>query len=133
MSDNNHDRNSLEQKLKVSGYVHPDTDNTNTTPTYMSYREGDTYVSQSYDVYANFNSEDNKQENENNSNMNKLSLNQQQKNTNKLVLTVCPVCDSKAFYSCDCEYADLMCKNRHVWFTTKQGNVIVRDPHEDEE
>lgn len=122
MSDGSYNRNNIDQKLKESGYVHPETDNTNTDPTYMSYKEGDFYVSNNtYSTYANFNTDVEKTD----SKGNKVSA--------KQTLTICPICDTKAYYSCDCEYKDLMCKNKHVWFLTETGKLVIGDPHSDDE
>lgn len=124
MSNENYNRNNIDQKLKESGYVHPETDNCNTDPTYMSYNndnKGDTYVSgNSSNPYANFSADIEKTD----SKGNKIT---------KQILSICPICDTKAYYSCECEYKDLMCKNKHVWFITDTGKLVIGDPHSDDE
>lgn len=112
MSDIERARNSLDAKLSEMGYVHPESTNSNSGDGYKMYnKEGEsTYVSQDYNRYATF---DTKQSGD----VQKTDI--------------CPSCETKALYSCDCEFGDMMCTNGHMWYVQKDGKVIVGDPHKD--
>lgn len=105
-------RNALDQKLADMGYEHPDSPG-NRDNIYMSYsKDGDDpYVSHDVDQYATYTSHD---------------LHDTE-NTN-----ICPTCEEKAMYACDCEHKDMMCKNNHIWFVRTNGQVVKGDPHEDD-
>jgi hypothetical protein len=103
-------RNSVDAKLKNIGYEHPENNNTSYSP-YKAYSEsGDVYVSQQGTIYSTFEE--------------KIT----QKNTRPA--NICPVCEGKAAYVCPCKVGEKMCKNNHMWYFTKDGNVVVGDPHE---
>jgi hypothetical protein len=44
---------------------------------------------------------------------------------------VCPACGEVALYRCECkQFGDQMCKNRHIWYVTREGKVVFADPHD---
>jgi len=43
---------------------------------------------------------------------------------------ICPRCDEKSEYSCNCTLHDMMCKNGHFWYVSKTGHIILEDPHQ---
>jgi hypothetical protein len=88
-------------------YEHP-TSNNNTLSPYQTF-SGDGYASQNISVYSTFDSENN------------------YKPSN---VDECPVCQKPVLYICDCELKDHMCANNHVWYMSKTGKIITRDPHQ---
>jgi hypothetical protein len=40
----------------------------------------------------------------------------------------CPICDEIPLYDCDCDYRDMICKNKHCWYI-KKGMIMIGDPH----
>jgi len=110
------ERKELEEKLTKQGYQHPDTIN-QVYSAYQIYTEKDTtpYVSQNYDPYATFNSEE------------KQSQQQSTQQDN-----ICPTCRTTAMYSCPCKIGEFMCGSGHSWYFTQSGEMIVGDPHENE-
>jgi uncharacterized protein YdaL len=100
--------------MSKAGYEHPEVVKVPNNP-YMSYNEkGDNpYVTSGGNTYATMDDTEEKQ--------------------HSLVKSLCPVCNSKAMYLCDCEYEDAMCKNKHVWYYCEKTKKIVKeDPHRDE-
>lgn len=126
MSNEDQARRAAEAKLAEKGYVHPTSDNYSNNPQYMAY-SNDNYVSQNYDVYASYNTEENEIKGSN-QNSNQVKQSNRFKSTPKL----CPVCEEKATYSCSCPMNDLMCKKGHIWYSLNNGKVVVGDPHEDD-
>jgi len=113
-------RKNLDANLSKMGYVHPTDADSSRQPQYMSYavteeqkkkqQYGD-YVSQKpFDPYATFDN--------------------QTSDTHRT--DICPVCESKAMYSCSCSLQDVMCAKGHIWYVLKSGKVKVGDPHENE-
>lgn len=102
----------LDAKLRAQGYSHPDEVNSYhpQDTNYMSYSDGGNYKPQSTEAYAKFNSE--------------------QKTISK---SPCPVCSKPALYSCSCELQDMLCGGGHTWYITKDGKIVIADPHEDED
>lgn len=106
-------RDELDTKLSKSGYHHP-TENNNTLSPYKIYntdnQNTEAYSSINYDTYSKFDSIDT------------LSS-----------CDTCPVCHLKYMYICECsEFKDRMCKKGHTWYI-KGKNIIVGDPHANEE
>lgn len=100
----------VDRKLAEMGYEHPSENNSTNNPYKVYQEKGDNpYTSFSGGGYATFNS----------------------KSLTDNSLDVCPVCDTKAMYMCDCEMDDRMCKNGHVWYCDKNGKIIQKDPHGD--
>ncbi len=107
-------REELDAKLAEKGYSHPEEINTyRPQTTYMAYSKGD-YTSQVYDPYATFNTEE-----------------PESKSVQKTAR--CPVCEKQAMYSCSCVLEDMLCGNAHTWYVLKSGQVIIANPHEDED
>jgi len=107
-------RESLDAKLAAMGYVQPE-NNSGGGGTYKVYDEKakDAYVSsQNHGSYATFGNE---------------------VDTEVQKTDSCPACDEKAVYSCHCEIGELMCANNHMWYVKKNGEVVLGDPHEDED
>jgi hypothetical protein len=110
----------LDEQLAKMGYVHPTDASNSRQPQYMAYSVtddqknhgmGEYQSNKPYDPYATFNSE----------------------NTSDTQHTdICPVCDKKAMYSCNCSSGDMMCKEGHIWFVLQNGLVKIGDPHENE-
>jgi hypothetical protein len=102
----NNDEKSREN-LKIVGYEHP-TDTNSFTNTYKVYSEDskDVYVSQTQDTYAKFD------------------------NNSSSRINICTKCEHKALYVCPCPIGEMMCKNNHMWYTTKQGIIVFEDPHQ---
>ena len=109
----------IDSQLSKMGYVHPTEVHSSRQPQYMGYSQektgemGDYLSSKPYDPYATFNADE--------------TVNDTQRND------ICPTCDQKAMYSCNCSLADMMCKQGHIWFVLKNGTVKIGDPHENEE
>ena len=111
----------VDSQLSKMGYEHPTESNSSRHNQYMNYSVsedqktsgmGEYTAPTFYDPYASFNADE--------------KTNDTQKTD------ICPVCDQKAMYSCNCLDADMMCKQGHIWFVLKNGTVKVGDPHEDE-
>ena len=45
------------------------------------------------------------------------------------ILDNCPICNIEAYYTCPCAYSDKKCKNGHIWYTNRCGDIINGDPH----
>lgn len=107
-------RKNLDAKLSEMGYVHPETHTNLGGSAYKSYSETNdkVYVSQSNDPYAVFNADNNSAE---------KTVQQHD---------ICPICDTKALYKCNCSVAEMMCKGNHMWYFTNTGTLIIGDPHE---
>lgn len=106
-------REELQLKLSKIGYEHPSQNNHILSP-YKVYntenQNTETYSSNSYDIYSKFNSTDTVSS-----------------------CNICPVCDNKAIYICECDgFKDRMCKKGHIWYN-KGKNVIIGNPHENEQ
>jgi len=102
------------QKLAASGYVHPSNNNPSVDNNYKSFnseeKTKDVYnTSKAPSIYATFTERE-----------------------ESLVLG-CPICGEKALYACECEFEDKACKNKHVWYTNKEGKITEGDPHENED
>lgn len=113
-------RRGLDAKLAEKGYVHPESSNWSKQPQYMSYSYTDEQKKKSdmgeygssstnYDPYSTFNSEINTSESQRNN--------------------ICPFCDQKAMYECNCDLNDMMCAKGHIWYITKKGEIQLGDPH----
>lgn len=98
---------SLENKRyeNIKGYEHPENFNSN-------------YGGNS--VYKSFNEKKNKYSNTDifNQYVVKDNLNEN-----------CPVCEENVIKSCNCVFEDNMCKNNHIWYTTRDGEVKIGNPH----
>ena len=108
-------RNKLENKLTEKGYKYDDTsykkkDNINVYKTYTE-SEKDPYVYEQQDVYAKY----------------------EEKSFEKPQIRICPKCETPAMYVCNCEKAEVMCKNHHIWWFQHDGTLVLGDPHENEE
>lgn len=113
--DINQARAEAERKMASVGYVHPTTSVCpSTAPQYKSYsKDNDNCYKKSAPLlnqYSNIKSNS------------KPTIN----------ISVCPTCNEPATYMCDCELADNMCKNGHVWYVTENGKIVAGDPHENE-
>jgi hypothetical protein len=113
--DINNLRDKLEKKLAEKGYEYSDEpyqNNYGTNP-YKSVSDNDTssYMSPKQDIYAKYD----------------------ENNEEKPVLKTCPVCELPALYVCNCEKAEVMCKNKHAWWFKKDGSLVLGDPHEEED
>lgn len=108
-------RKMAQDRLESLGYVHPENDNTGLSQ-YKAcdlLAEDNIYVTQTTSPYATFNSEINTEEVHN--------------------TDICPMCDSKASYSCGCPHKEFLCKNGHMWYTIKGGKIVIGDPHAGED
>ena len=108
-------RSKLEAKLAEKGYEYSDEPyggGNNANP-YKSVSETDTdtYMSQKQDIYAKYD----------------------ENSAEKPQMRICPTCELPAMYVCNCEKAEVMCKNRHAWWFKKDGTLVLGDPHEDDE
>lgn len=97
--------------LHISGYVHPTTSNSySSKSTYKFFNtesKKDDYISSKpKSIYATFND----------------------KNTTKQD-NKCPDCGGEALYACDCEFNDKQCIKSHIWYTNKEGEIKLGDPH----
>ena len=120
MSDIARAKNDLDTKLAKMGYVHPEKPQMGSDDRYHTidvkdekavYQTSDKYAN----PYSNFSGEMKSSE-----------------NTAKTIqkTDICPECDTKALFRCECEeFGDQMCKNNHVWYVNKQGQIINGDPH----
>lgn len=112
--------NEVESKLSSKGYVHPDVHHRPNSDAYTTINIKDKNAvyqrsSKPNIPYASFNHK-------------KMSDNL----TEVQKTDICPMCDTKALYKCDCyEFHDMMCKNNHVWWVNTNGQVINGDPHFD--
>lgn len=98
--------------LANSGYEHPEVIKVPNNP-YMNYSEkgANPYVTGGGGPYATMDTS-------------------QEEKTHSLEKSLCPVCNGKAMYLCDCEYEDAMCKNKHVWYYSEKTRKIEKDdPH----
>ena len=104
-------RNEVQNNLKKMGYQHPERENIVFSP-YLNYSEsgenpyvvgnGSGYMATSSASYEDY-------------------------------MGKCPVCDSRPKFVCECEeFKDNMCKNGHVWYLNKKGEVITGNPHEND-
>lgn len=41
----------------------------------------------------------------------------------------CPSCDELANKICNCSYNDKTCPKGHIWYTDREGNIKVGNPH----
>lgn len=41
----------------------------------------------------------------------------------------CPVCQAAIINTCYCNNSDKTCSNGHIWYTDRDGNVKVGNPH----
>tara|TARA_R110002111_G_scaffold26410_4_gene57187 strand:+ start:328 stop:657 length:330 start_codon:yes stop_codon:yes gene_type:complete len=100
------------KSLEISGYVHPDTINSEINP-YKSYSEEskNVYVSSNDDVYSKF---------------------EEKNNDSKQQSFFCAKCNKKASYQCPCTVGEMMCENNHMWYVENDGKVIFGDPHDKE-
>lgn len=42
---------------------------------------------------------------------------------------ICPYCKEPSIYTCPCGYSDKKCKNGHIWYTGRDGEVKKGNPH----
>lgn len=45
----------------------------------------------------------------------------------------CPVCDEPPALTCPCGFSDKHCGKGHVWYTDRDGETKVGDPHKKQE
>lgn len=101
------------RQLEIAGYQHPEKIITVTDKLYKTLdteTEGKKYesVSKNTGGYATFTSKEDIKE-----------LSKQ-----------CPICGKQALYACECELDDKQCENGHIWFTNKDKQIQIGDPHE---
>ena len=41
----------------------------------------------------------------------------------------CPICDELSNKICNCSYNDKTCPKGHIWYTDREGNIKVGNPH----
>ena len=100
------------RELKISGYVHPTSNNSVYNPykTFNTENKSTNYATtKKKSAYATFTDQESVQKQSN----------------------VCPDCDGVALYVCDCELKDKQCYKGHVWYTNKSGQIKRGDPHDD--
>lgn len=115
MSDKKYDIDSVERNLKNMGYVHPSSPKQ--TPKYKVINVDDKkgkYKTSNYSVnpYKKFS-----------------------QSTTDIIPkeSTCPICFTDPLFRCECtEYKDMMCINNHIWYYDKQGQVVIKDPHEND-
>lgn len=95
----------VQRKLNSMGYVEPTNYNTSNNP-YSSYNESgdDPYTSSNFNPYSSINFEE-------------------------VIKDICPTCNTKAMYICDCEFNDYTCKKNHCWYY-KGEKLVIGDPHD---
>jgi hypothetical protein len=101
------------EDLKISGYVHPTTDNSTSINPYKTFntesKKDDYATARKKSAYATF--------------------------TDKEIVVAmaqgCPDCGRDALYECDCELKDKQCSNGHVWYVNKSGHIKKGDPHDE--
>lgn len=98
------------RKLQISGYQHPETIKYSSDKKYKVFNSEDYKTSTDKPKYATFSE---KKDSENVVNKNN-----------------CLVCEEEYLYVCDCEMKDKQCKNGHVWFEDKSGDIKEGDPHD---
>jgi hypothetical protein len=105
---------NAEDILSKMGYTTPETYTQNPNSLYMTY-SGEDYVPGNHSVYSSYESYgDNKQiEKPENSKVNKK---------------ICPKCNQKAKFICDCDYEEMACSNGHMWYYTN-NTLKIGDPH----
>lgn len=42
---------------------------------------------------------------------------------------VCIVCEQPSLHVCPCGYSDKTCSSGHTWYTDREGNIKVGNPH----
>lgn len=42
---------------------------------------------------------------------------------------LCPLCNEQTVHICNCIYNDKHCKNGHIWYTDREGNIKNGNPH----
>jgi hypothetical protein len=103
----------LERKRQqpIPGYEHPESINVNRDNLYKTFTEGKkkkkfgtTVVGKQY------------------STLNKAAAEIKEIND-------CPKCDKICVSTCPCGYSDKTCENGHIWYTDRDGNVVVGNPH----
>lgn len=105
--------------LASKGYVHPEKNVYNGNSPYMTYNEKGSDVYSSFsrrDMYGNMNSYE-------------VDVKEEKKRENEKPVPKCPVCGEMARYECECNYHDVMCSNRHIWYVLNNGVVITENPH----
>lgn len=113
-------RTDLDAKLASLGYVHPDTPQ---MPRATQYKT------------INVTDEKAQYESSNKTDVPYKNFSQKEDLQNEIHKTdICPKCNEKALYICECNrYGDMMCKNNHIWYITKDGQLSIGDPHENED
>ena len=124
MSNIEKSRSDLDKKLSKLGYVHPKTHQQANNHGYYTINVKDKKGSykpskKNHNPYKSFTGKMDEE---------KGNISTKQKSD------ICPMCGEKALYRCECkEYRDMMCKNKHVWWYTVNGQLIKGDPHFNEE
>jgi len=98
------------RETPIPGYTHPESTNVNRNSQYKTFTKGKktfgttTTVTQ-YSTYTNM--DENKEEND----------------------LTCPTCKQPSLETCPCAYSDKKCHNGHIWYTSRDGNVRLGNPH----
>ena len=108
------DIESARKNLKLAGYVHPESTNTNRDSRYKTFSETDKKKKSHMDKFKS------------------VAVGKQYASLATKIDeadTICPVCKEKAIDYCDCVYSDKKCKEGHVWYIDREGETKVGNPH----
>lgn len=97
------------QQTTIPGYEHPESTNVNRNSQYKTFTEGGkktkkfgtTTVGKQYATVKEI----------------------------KIDGESCPKCSLPSLETCPCAYSDKKCEEGHIWFTSRDGNVRLGDPH----
>ena len=108
------DPNTARSKLKINGYVHPE------SQTSSYYKKTNCYRTQQ-DIEIRSSS---------GSGSGSASESQSQsQNISPNGANSCPICFQIAKEICNCAYNDKCCENNHYWYTGRDGNIKIGRPN----
>ncbi len=106
-------KDTVEQKLKSFGYVHPEKSVSDKRSIYKTFTEN-SGLGKAKNINE-FNS----------TNLSKIYT----KFDNVEMNDNCPKCNDIVVRSCNCAFSDKYCKNGHVFYTERDGKIKFGNPH----
>jgi hypothetical protein len=107
------DKETVEQKLKSFGYVHPENSTADKRSKYKTFTEN-SGLGKAKSI-NDFNS----------TTLGKIYT----KFDNIQISDNCPKCDEVIIKTCQCAFSDKSCKNGHIFYTERDGKIKFGNPH----
>jgi hypothetical protein len=107
------DAKTLEHKLQLSGYKHPESVNDDRGSKYKTFSDSD--INRKAKNIDDFKGT--------------ISGRNYTLNKNVEALDICPKCNSPVIRTCNCAYSDKHCKYGHIWYVERNGDIKFGNPH----